>query len=73
MASRKQIEYINDLLIDVGYADRTKRNAYLSAEMEREIKYVDDLTVEEASRIIQQLKDMKENEWEAKARERNKE
>ena len=71
MASEAQVKFIDSLLIDVGYSDRKVRNTYLSAELKREIHYVDDLSVQEASMIIDQLKDLKDQDWERRACNRN--
>lgn len=73
MASRKQISFIEGLLIDADINDRKQRNAYLTAELGREIHYVDDLTTEEASRIIDDLKRLKDYRWEERAKSSNRE
>lgn len=67
MATEKQIKYIESLLIDVRYSTLKIRNAWLSDEFGREIKYLDELTVPEASQAIDRLRDIKDNEWESAA------
>jgi hypothetical protein len=55
-----QVKYIEGLLIDCGYGGSiVQRNAMLSREFERDIKYIQELTTVEASRLIEQLKDQK--------------
>jgi len=62
-ASQKQIDLIQRLLNDCGYGDLAKRNAYLSAKTERDIKYVDDLRKVEAIWIIDELMRYREQLW----------
>lgn len=54
-ATEKQQEFLATLLNEVGFGTRLSRNDYLSWEMEREIKYLDELTIDEAKRIIDAL------------------
>lgn len=60
MASEPQISYMQILFNDLGY-DRMARQAWLSDTFQREIKYLDDITVKEASLVINMLKDQKED------------
>ncbi len=55
-ASEAQQEYLAILLNDVGFGTRLQRNDYLSGEVERDIKYLDELTFDEAHRLIKELK-----------------
>jgi hypothetical protein len=50
-----QIIHLERLLNDCGYTPRTRRNAFLTAECNREIKFVDELSFAEASRLISEL------------------
>lgn len=54
-ATADQVRYLEILLNDCGYTERKMRNAWLGAEVGREIHFVDDLTKEEASRLIGRL------------------
>lgn len=58
-------------MIDCGFVDRVNRNAYLSEELGRKIKYLDELKTDEASRIINQLRLMKDENWEKRAKDAN--
>lgn len=60
-------KYLEDLLIDCGMAERSVRNAYLGAETHRPIKYIEDLTFNEAHIIIDELKELRDRK-----RERNR-
>lgn len=63
IATAKQISYIEQLFIDIGFgADemgRVARNALLSDQMKRQIKFLDQLSSVEASQIIDVLKSRK--------------
>lgn len=61
--TQKQIEYLEILFIDCGFS-RENRNAWLSANTGRDIKYLDQLTKEEASKFISELKEIKEGKLE---------
>lgn len=54
-----QINYLTTLLIDCGFVDREQRNGYLTKRVGRQIKYIDELHLSEASLCINLLKDMK--------------
>jgi hypothetical protein len=54
-ATKPQIEHIERLVNDVGFADRKARNAWLSEEVGRPIVYIDDLKKVEAIEIIRTL------------------
>lgn len=52
----RQYEYIEVLLNDCGYGNRLIRNTYLSDKVGREIHFITDLTLSEASSIIERLR-----------------
>lgn len=54
-ATKKQVEFLETLLNDCGFGTRDQRNLYLSQETAREIKFVDELTFEEARGLIDKL------------------
>lgn len=54
-----QREYLEILLNDCGYTTRARRNAFLSGQVERDVTYIYELTVIEASACIDELKDQK--------------
>ena len=63
IASKAQINYIECLLIDVGIGiNRMSRNRFISDEINREISYLDELTITEASQVINRLKRIKDGE-----------
>ena len=70
MATDAQVSYIERLLIDCGFTSREQRNAWLKAELGRDIKYIDDLRIHEASRVIDRLREMKDDRWETEASNR---
>jgi hypothetical protein len=45
-----------------------QRNAWLTSEFRRPVKFLDELTTAEASRAIDLLKEMKDEKWEEDAR-----
>lgn len=53
-------EYLEVLFDDLGFT-REQRNAYLTAETGRKVRYLDDLEGAEQSRFIEALKKMKED------------
>jgi hypothetical protein len=53
----EQTEYLQILLDAAGFETRLKRNAYLSRECGREIKYLEDMTQVERHRLIEELKE----------------
>jgi len=55
MASPRQVSYIESLLIDCGLSDRTRRNAWISSELDKEIHYLEELTVDQARIVINEL------------------
>jgi hypothetical protein len=63
MATEPQLKWLADLLIDCGFSDRKQRNAYLSSELGREIKFLDDLKISEASEMIDKLREKKDENW----------
>ena len=59
-ATAKQILYIEQLLIDLGADTRIKRLATLEQIIEKPINYLDELTITEARRVIEKLKEYKD-------------
>lgn len=62
-------EFLDILLNDTGFDTRLKRNAFLTGEVGREVKYLDDfdpqsaphgLTQRERSRIIDELRERRD-------------
>lgn len=53
-------EYIEVLCIDLGYSTRAKRNSAISLIVNRQIKYLDELTPGERNKVIDELKLRKE-------------
>ena len=58
-ATPAQQDYLASLFIDCGFT-RLQRNAWLSAETGKDVHYLDELSKAEASRLIDQLIEMKE-------------
>jgi len=67
-ATQKQIDYLDILFIDCRFKSMVERNCYLSREFGRDIHHLDELSVQEASRCIDMLREMKEEKWEEEAR-----
>lgn len=59
MVNSKQLNYLEILFKDLGF-ERQARNAFLSSELGRPVRLLDELTSSEASRIITSLKERKE-------------
>jgi hypothetical protein len=59
-ATEPQQNYLLILLNDCGLGGRVQRNAWLSAETGKDVHFLDDLSVAEASRLIDKLKEMKD-------------
>ena len=59
----KQYKYLEGLLIDCGFSDRVQRNAYLTRVCYRKIITIEDLSVGEASVVIDDLVKIKEDKW----------
>ncbi len=59
-ATEAQINFLEILFNDLGYT-RKQRNARLTDDLGREIKFLDNLTIPEASRLIETLKEEKED------------
>jgi hypothetical protein len=57
-ATTRQIQAIDNMLSPAGFYDRVQRNGLLSRIANREVKFVDDLTVGEASNVIEELKNV---------------
>lgn len=60
-ATPKQQEYIEQLAIDLSLGRRA-RNAHISSVVNRQISYLDELTLGEASNVIEIFKRWKEND-----------
>lgn len=58
-ATKQQQRYLEILLNDCGFGERVQRNAYLSGELDRDIRFLDNLTLYESSKMIGLLKGMK--------------
>lgn len=56
-----QKHYIECLLIDCYLSERLARNSWISTELSREIKFLDELSISEASKIISRLREIKES------------
>lgn len=65
-STKSQHNYIEMLSADLEF-DIHRRNAHISNIIEREIKYLDELNISEASRVITQFK-----EWKDKNKEKIK-
>ncbi len=61
LSTTKQQEYIALLSIDLGL-DKKRCNAHIKEIIGREIKYLDDLTLPEASQVIDKFKSWKESD-----------
>ncbi len=59
-ATEAQISYIEILAIDLGM-DRRNRNWAIEGIVDRPVKFLDELTVAEASLVIGDFKERKEN------------
>jgi hypothetical protein len=57
-ATAAQMNYLEILFGDLGF-DRAARNAFMSQELGRHIRFLDELTVGEARRMITELKKRK--------------
>lgn len=62
-ATFKQINYIESLSTDCLLTTRIQRNDWISARVGREIKFLDELSLTEASKIIDQLRQLKKTYW----------
>jgi hypothetical protein len=60
-ASPKTREYLEILFNDCCFIDRIQRNVWISLEIGRRIKFLDELTQAEASILIKKLKEIKES------------
>ena len=54
-----QTAYLEVLLNDTGYDTRPRRNDFLSAQLHRTIRDLDELRISEASKMIGLLKEIK--------------
>jgi hypothetical protein len=60
IATSAQQNYLDLLFTELGF-DRQQRNAFMKRELNREVNYLDELTVTEASRFIRSLIERKED------------
>jgi hypothetical protein len=60
IATSSQQNYLAILFTDLGFS-RQQRNAFLGRELGREVNYLDELSVSEASRFIRSLEERKED------------
>lgn len=56
-----QLKYLPILFNDCGFTTGVQRNAYLETEVGREIKFLDELTFDEARELISKLKTRRDN------------
>lgn len=56
----KQQKFIESLLIDCSLTTIKLRNAWLSRECGRDIKFIDQLTLQEGSEVIEKLLDLRD-------------
>lgn len=61
--TQAQMDFLEILFGDLGF-NRAQRNDWMSGALDREIKFLDELTLPEASELIQTLKGMKEKQHE---------
>lgn len=59
-----QLRYIDQLSIDLCIAERRSRMAHINDILIKDYKYLDELTLEEASKVIDTFKKWKENQQE---------
>lgn len=59
-ATQGQIDYLTTLFVDCGFT-LLERKAFLQKRFERQIRFLDQLDVQEASEAIKELKLQKEN------------
>jgi enolase len=59
-ATPAQLKYLDSLFLDCGFSERSKRNVYLTTECDRPIKYPEELTKVEATRIISELVELRD-------------
>lgn len=60
LITKPQISYIEILAVDLCLS-RRQRNGVISMELDRKIEYLDEMTKDEGSRIIEYLKRLKED------------
>ncbi len=60
-ATDAQVNFLEILFNDLGY-NRAQKYARLSADLEREVKFMDELTIPEASKVIETLKEEKDDQ-----------
>lgn len=59
VATQRQQDYIEILCIDIDCYDHSKRNAILSHILNRPIKYLDEIGIDEVQKVIERLKSYK--------------
>ena len=55
-----QCKFLENLLTDCGFGTRVQRNAYLTRECKREVRFLDEISREEAKTLIGQLLDQRD-------------
>lgn len=60
-ATKPQMKYIDQLSIDLQF-DTKRRNAHITSIVGRQINHLDNLTLAEASQVIETFKEWKENQ-----------
>lgn len=61
-ASEAQTEHLSSLFVDCGFTLHTRKE-FLKKRFGREIVFLDQLTKSEASKTIDELKDLKDRKW----------
>lgn len=59
-----QLRYIDQLAIDLTIAERRRKMAHINDILIKDYKYLDELTLEEASKVIDTFKKWKDNQSE---------
>ena len=61
-ANQRQIDYIEILCNDVGFDTRVKKMDFVSNLLGWKVPYLDEIAIPEASRVIEKLKFIKNNQ-----------
>jgi len=59
--TQAQLDYLDILFIDTGYSTRVRRNDWLGNRLGRPVKWLDQMTRGEASKMIELLEEEKES------------
>ena len=62
-ATDKQRHFLEILLNDCGYSTLVKRRDFYKTRTGRDVRFTDEITVSEASRMIEELKSKKQEEY----------